>query len=166
MNNVLKIIFTLSVLLNFFLLGILASYSFSSFHHKPRGPEVLKDSLSPLGQKHLSRVVTKTKQGIKDDFLMVRKIRTEMVEVIKSEEFDEKKYEYLAQELIKLHVKMLNAKMQMHMQLAKDLPDEDRKLLSKRLSNFSISKKRHRPNPDSFQNKQDHPPFAKDQALP
>jgi uncharacterized membrane protein len=166
MKKLVKVTFTLSVLLNVFLLGAITSYGYASLHNAPKEHKAVKENLSDEGKRYIKQVHKTTRKEMKETFSKARNIKKELIDVLRKEDFNKEDYEFLAIEMIELQNELLKSKLKMHLQMANDLPSADRKLLSNRLSNFSTEKKKHRARLFKEMQTREHHLFPKDQTSP
>lgn len=149
MMRTMKIIMTLSVVLNILFIGTIGSYAYKTMQHKPQWRERIQDKLSPEGQNYMARTFQEIKAEMKNDFQDFRRLQQDMISLMEAEEFDDKAYDKLANEIAEKHMAMMAAKIKTHKQMAQDLSAEDRKLLARRLAHMGASK------PKQGRNKQD-----------
>lgn len=125
MTKTVKIIFTMSLVLNVLLLG---GGIGALVHHPERAGEwkKVKESLSPETRDLMKATFKKSKGEVFPLFKEVRKKKQEMKNVIMAEEFDPDVYDELATELKSIKGPLLDHKLEIIKGVLSQLPQDER----------------------------------------
>lgn len=169
MTRTMKILLTVSVLLNVLLVGALGGYAFNAYQNRLEHNRSIHEGLSPEGLQFLDESFQRVRSEMKDNFKEARHLRKDMMDVMMAEEFDSERFDALAQEMMAMHTAMMQAKMETHKSLAEKLPASDRQQLARWLSKIGGSERSHRKKgirSFSGQDKPDHSLRPKENTSP
>ena len=142
MSKSLKIIFTLSIILNVLLLGVIAGHTYKKWNDDPI--EQAMDEMSPEGRNIVARKIQAAFREGRDEMRSMRQSKKQLQSLLTAEEFDASAFE---EEALKLHelIKEKGFKrIEITKELAQELSLEDRKVLAKRFSKgFHGGKRSH-----------------------
>lgn len=140
MSRAIKVIFTVSILGNLFLLGIVGGHIYRTATPRVEAWKDFRKDLSP-DTRDLMR--QKFKGGRKDVVGIVRDVRQKrkaLEGVFTAEKFDPQEYDRIAQELSSLGQKIAQQKLRIFRELAMELPQEERIKISKKLASVIVGR--------------------------
>lgn len=141
MKRSVNIIFTLSVVLNLLLIGVIGGYIYKK-QNEPGSWHQVKETLAPETKK-IMRDSFKRKEMIAM-FMEARKKRSEIEKVLTAEEFDPVAYDALAQEIQAMNTQFSAKRLEHIKRIATKLPQEERKKLAKHAVSKLFGKSGHR----------------------
>lgn len=126
MSKKMKIIFTLSVVLNVLLIGLVAGKAVHSFrgHHDP--VEKIAKDMSPEGRHIVARTMQNAFREGRDKMKEMRKTKDEMKKIITADEFDPDAFEAQAEKMHGMFAEMGQKRIEVTKELASQLSKEDR----------------------------------------
>ncbi len=137
MTKNLKILFTLSVLLNVLLGGALAGGASQRANDTPW--KDMKSELSPEAQKQVTEMFEQNWKEMSPMFRAAGQERKNMTAIISAENFNEKDFDEAARRMHALQNKITDRKMEATKKLVATLPAEDRKKLAGQIAkSFSM----------------------------
>lgn len=144
MNKKIKIIFTLSLVINILLLGILGgqAYRMKSGGHGSWG--TLREKLTPETRVLMKQTFKDKKPEIFAIFKEVREKKNVLIKVFSAEVFNPRAYDAAARDLQQLGIKIANHKLETFKELGTQLPQEDRKVLAQKLVSIVLGKHGHK----------------------
>jgi uncharacterized membrane protein len=92
------------------------------------------EDFSPESAHMVARVMRKTRDDLEKEMVRLQKARSEILEVLQEDEFNNVNFEHHADDLKKTHARILNSKIEATRSLARGLPDEERIRLAGRLA--------------------------------
>ena len=135
-----KIIFTLSILLNVVLIGVVVGGAAKQYkaHHWHK----VKADLSPESRNIVARNFRAAHRDMADVRGKAQKVRKDMESIFKAEEFDEAAFDKAVKKMRALKEQMHERKIEAVKELAKSLPQEERKKMAGKLARSMELKKR------------------------
>lgn len=133
MNKKMKIIFTLSLVINILLLGMLGGQVYRMKHGGHGSWGDLREKLTPETRALMKQTFKEKKPEIFAIFKEVREKKNALIEVFSAEVFDPVAYDAAARDLQQLGIKIANHKLETFKELGGQLPQEDRKVLAQKL---------------------------------
>lgn len=164
MSKKIKILFTISVLLNVVLIGMAAGHMVKRWNHSPM--ETAMKEMSPEGRHIVARELQNAFRDGHDDMRKMRQTKKELKKILTAEEFDADAFESAAEKMHEMRSEMGEKRIDVTKGLAKKLSREDRSALAKKFDRgfhggYSKDKKRH-----SFLKEFDKPKDGKDLEMP
>lgn len=135
-----KIIFTLSLVINILLLGILGGQAYRMKHGGHGSWGTLREKLTPETRALMKQTFKDKKPEIFVIFKEVREKKKALIEVYSAEIFDPVAYDAAARDLQQLGIKIANHKLETFKELGAQLPQEDRKVLAQKLVSTVLGK--------------------------
>ena len=140
MNKKMKIIFTLSLVTNILLLGVLGGQAY----HMKRGWHGswgdLRKTLTPETRALMRQTFKEKEPEIFAIFKEVREKKNILIEAFSAEVFDPVAYDAAARDLQQLGIKIANHKLETFKTLGAELPQEDREVLAQKLAAAVLGK--------------------------
>ena len=130
MNPRMKLIFTVSVLLNIVLVGVATGMLFS-FRHDIRIP----GTMSPDGRSFVARTYQNGREEVKPLIEEVKARRQKVENILESKTFDRKAYDKAVDDLLQTQGKIARHRADTMGKALNDLSDEDRRKFSKEIIN-------------------------------
>ncbi len=127
-----RLVFTMSVILNVFLLSAAAATAYRHWADHPWHD--LKKSLAPETRHLIARNFQKAHRETKDLGIKARRARKNLVEIMAAEEFDEAAFDTAVERLELVKDEIEDRKIQAIKDLFSDLSLEDREKLAERMS--------------------------------
>ncbi len=139
MRKKIKIILTVSILLNVLLAGIIASHTIKRAGHHTRHDIMIEEFSEHLPSE--KKVIIQTHiQDVENNkrelFKAIRQARKDLVEVLVANQFDPTLYQEQADKLHKIHGKMGQEMINSIKLIAENLDVKERKKLAKKLFKF------------------------------
>lgn len=134
MNRKLKIILTVSIILNLLLLGILGGFAYKASRYMPRLDPDLRAQMSPEGRHLMARTFAESRREMGDTFRAAGNARTELQQILEAETFDPDAYQAASAELQRLQIRIMEERARRAGELAAELSAEDRKVTSRLLT--------------------------------
>lgn len=131
MNQRIKIIFTVSVLLNVVLIGLAAGYAYKSWAAHPW--HKVKEQLEPETRHIVGRNFQGAFRDIRPLGDKARKVRAELIKILSADEFDEEAFEREAKKLQGLRGDMVDIKIETVKKLSRELGIDERVKLADRM---------------------------------
>jgi uncharacterized membrane protein len=131
-NKGLKALFTLSILLNVLLLGIGGGMAYQHFSHEPA--EHIYREMSPEARHIVARTVQNAFREGRETMGEARECKKNLRAIIAAENFDEDKFVAEAQRMQSIKAEMGKKRIEVTLELAKQLSQEDRKVLAERFA--------------------------------
>lgn len=132
MTTGLRVIFTVSVIMNVLLMGAAAGFFVQRWSVSPSW-EITREALSPESRNIVARVFQKFHRDVKEDVGAVRSARKEMVQILKAESFDEAAFDKVQAKMQKAQFKVMEQKALITKDLAMQLSGDDRQKLAENL---------------------------------
>lgn len=140
MTRRIKYIFTVSVLLNLVLLGVVVGHW---SHHVPWNHDVgwaaEREALSPETKKVMREIFNERKEGIHRIFSQARHHKEAMRQAFTAEPFDADAYDRAAQEVKDISAEMSSHKLETFKRVAQRLPLAERKKLANKMERTILS---------------------------
>jgi uncharacterized membrane protein len=133
--KVIKFMVTMSVLLNVLLLGTLGGMAYKKYADHQERREI-KESLTPEARHLMARTMQQNRSEIRAIMQESKRLQEDLVEVMSAEEFDEAAFDKAIEKLKDAQERVAGVKIEATRKLAQELSAEERKRLSKRLSNI------------------------------
>lgn len=133
MNNKIKTILTVSILVNVLLLGSLAGMVLDKERDMPW--EKVKEGLSPPSQELVARMFQKTWKDMGPVMRQSMDNRKYLADVVRAEEFDPEDFDEAVERLRGVQDLMTVRKVESTKELLIELPKEDRKKLAEHVAN-------------------------------
>ncbi len=142
MNNKIKAMFTISLIVNIFLIGLVCGCVF-----KPR--DIMLDThgsrnaISPETRILMKGILKNNRDQMRASFKDIRLKKNNLASIFAAKEFDVQDYDRQVEDLLSLNSKILKNKFERFKKLGIKLPQDERKWLSKKLlpKNFSSVEK-------------------------
>lgn len=134
MKKHVKIVFTISIILNMLFAGMLAGMAMRPDAPPSWRDEKLMAALSPEARSLMDENFKATHEKLHPVFLQAREKRKELIGVIEAERFDPDAYRRKAAELRSLQDKIMDSRVVTAGTLAAQLKQEDRRLMSEWLA--------------------------------
>lgn len=132
MRSSTKVIFTLSVLLNVVLIGVVAGGVIKDLRKQPW--HQAKEELSPESRSIVARNFRATHNDMRDIREQSQKLREQMKDIFKAEVFDVEAFDKAALKMDELKQKMHQRKIESIRELAQSLPQEERVKMADKLA--------------------------------
>lgn len=129
MNRHMKIIFTLSLLLNATLIGVIAGASYQRWNHMP--PAYSRTQDSAFNDK-MSQAMATARKGQEPLFKDMRAARQQMNDILAADQFDEAAYSAAADKLRTTQAAMFDARQKVTLDMARTMSAAERKELAAR----------------------------------
>lgn len=133
MNKNLKLICTVSILINLLLAGALAGMSMDKRRDMPW--EKVKEGLSPESQKLVTKMFQDTWKDMSSVMRQSMENRKYLAEVVAADEFDPAKFDEAVQRIQGVQNLIAKRKIESTKELLQKLPPEDRKMLAEQVAN-------------------------------
>ncbi len=149
MTKNMKIVFTVSVLLNILMAGVLAGFAVKCNQPEPwRAPPAM-EKLSPEGRALMKQSFDQSRDTMRQTFQDARQLRERLNSILEAETFDPEAYAAASAALREHQVKIMERRAQTAGDLAAKLNPEDRRLMADWLSGPGKGgwRKRHFPLP-------------------
>lgn len=130
MNRTMKIIFTLSVVLNVMLIGALGGFFYKRMTHMPHHDPALRESLDPQTRHLMARQFRAHKEEIGENIKAMRVVRQDIMTVMSAEEFDRAAYDQAVARLVQGQDTRMKHQAMMIGDIAGDLSVEERRKLA------------------------------------
>ena len=147
MSRYVKIIFTVSLVVNVFLLGGIGGYLLKDKEQDSSSWRAAKERMSPEARHMMKETFKDRRQDIQGVFKEMRQKKDMMADVLAADVFDSAAYDQVAAELLVLGMKISEHKMETFKMLAVKLPQDERKnfapMIASHMSGKS-SRRRHR----------------------
>lgn len=131
MSRRLKIVFTLSILLNLLVIGLAAGHFAKRAMHGPHHHMMEHaPGLSPEGRHIVARTLQQAFKDKKEDMQKARALKKEIQTLLQQEEFDAERFEVLAEDLKTIKDNLDEKRIEVTRSLATALSNEDRKQLA------------------------------------
>ncbi len=130
MNKKIKVVLTLSLILNIFLIGFIGGQIYKLQHHK----RIVNESRAGLSSdtKVLMRETFKNNRKLaRSLFREANQKKKALIDIFTAEEFDEKAYDMVAEDLLRLGGEISKQRLEIFKELAVKLPQDERQALSK-----------------------------------
>ena len=128
MSKKIKIFFTLSIMLNILLLGVISGMVINKLQYTSW--KYANEEFSPESRHLVARSFQKAHKDIKSTFEQSKKARKNIRNILAAEEFDLKAFEKAMCNMQSVHKEMMERKIKMMIELAQALPLEERVKLS------------------------------------
>lgn len=125
MSKKMKIIFTLSVILNVLFIGLVAGKAVHKFRDHSPVEKIAKD-MSPEGRHIVARTMQNAFREGRDKMKEMRKTKDEMKKIITADEFDPEAFEEQAEKMHSMFAEMGQKRIEVTKELAGQLSKEDR----------------------------------------
>lgn len=150
MRKNIKIFLTVSILLNVFLIGIVAG---GFLNHGIKG-DFLRDSrLSPESQNIVARSMSDARQNARDDLRAAKAARREMTNILKERDFDAEAYDAVMERVLTAQDKIARSHMEAMGKIAQELSPEERAVFAQDIRGFMRRNKPRRMEPEELDQK-------------
>lgn len=137
MNKRVKIIFTLSVILNVLLVGIIGGHAYKRIHEFDMSSwDEVKPLLAPPTRELIDKIKDEKKDRIVASIKEVRKYKTELEEIIGAPEFDNRKFNRTVRHWQDFQDRVTAGKIETIKTVARKASQEDRQKLASRFANM------------------------------
>ncbi len=137
MTRTLKIIFTVSLVLNVLLIAAGAGFAFKALRHMPGHGPMARENLSPETQHLMARTFRKNRKDMAECIRDAHEQREALMDVMAAENFDPQAYDRAIEGLLAGQNEMMRMHAQTIKKMAERLPAEERKKLGMHLIHFS-----------------------------
>jgi uncharacterized membrane protein len=134
MNRCAKILFTVSVVLNVVLIGVIGGHFYMRWQENSW--QEVRAEIAPESRNLVARTLQKSFRDIRAVGDQARKTRAEILKILSAEKFDEKAYDAQAKKLMEQRVKITAIKVKSTKELAKKLSPEDRANMAQRMTDM------------------------------
>lgn len=134
MNRHLKIFFTLSLLLNITLIGVVAGAAYKRWNDD--GPR-FEESRDPQFNHKMAKSMMEARKGQEPLFKEMRAAKNEMNKVLAADHFDEAAFHAASEKMYEAQAAMFKARNEAMLNMAKDMSVEERKELAVHLKAMS-----------------------------
>lgn len=141
MSKTLKIIFTVSIILNVLLSGAVGGVIYKEWRYHPW--HEIKKELSPEAKNLVARSFQQGRREAGPSIREAMSDRRELVKILEAKEFDAEKFQAKAEELQKIQGKLTDIKIEATLELARELSYEDRKKLAENIARTFSGRKFH-----------------------
>lgn len=132
MGNGMKAFFTVSILLNIMLVGVGGGMAYQHFTHDPA--DHISREMSPEARHIVARTMQNAFRDGRATMEQAREIKKEVKAVLSAEVFDDQKFMEEAQKMQDIKREMGKRRIEVTRDLAKQLSQDDRKILAERFS--------------------------------
>ncbi|MAE51301.1 MAG: hypothetical protein CMH27_05795 [Micavibrio sp.] len=149
-NKAMKVMFTISVILNVLALGAAGGMVYKQWSHAPY--RALSSEMSPEGHNIVARTMqTAFKEG-RGDMKKARAIKKQISQILSAKDFDAEAFDAKAETLHKIMSNMGKRRIDVTRDLAADLSQADRKVLAERFEKgfHGHDKKSRKKKPHAF----------------
>lgn len=133
MSKKIRLLFTISVLLNVLLLGVSGGLVIKNSYHRPSWDKV-KEGLSPETRNLMAREFQKAHRDMKPLGEEARKARKDVMNALSRKEFSESEFDTAMERLQKAQKNIMEKKIEATKALAAELPVGERKKLAEHFS--------------------------------
>lgn len=140
MSRAKKVIFTISILGNLFLIGIVGGHIYKSSAPKLEAWKELRKDLSPETRDLVRQKFRESRKGVAEIVRDIRQKKKELETIIIAEEFSPEEYDRVAGELSTLGLSVAEHKLQMFKELAMELSQEERVKVSKKIASAVVGR--------------------------
>ncbi len=133
MSRNLKIIFTLSLLLNIVFIGVTVGATMRIKRYFVEREQAFSQNLPPDVSHKVAKTFRETRMNMRDHYKEARAVREKMEKVLLTDPFDEKAFDRVAEEMLQMQMKLHRSKVEATKKLAKELPPDQRHIFTKRL---------------------------------
>jgi Spy/CpxP family protein refolding chaperone len=130
MNKNVKIFFTVSVLLNLLLIGLMAGQAYKTWADEPWRRGDITKKLSPEGQAIVKNLMREAVPRKDEHFQSMADMRAEMGTLLRADPFDPEAFDALTSRMVTLKTRMTRDRMGTTKEIALSLVPEDRKAFS------------------------------------
>lgn len=130
MSKSIKIIFTISIVLNVLLLGAMAGQTFHKLGDRKDRLERMTQEMSPEGRHVVAKTMQKAFRDGRDKMRSMRQSKQDVKDILGAEEFDAEAFESAASKMQEMMIKAGDRRIQVTKELAEQLSQEDRKQLA------------------------------------
>lgn len=142
MSKRLKIILTVSILLNVVLIGVGAGHAYK--HWSSHSWHKVKQEISPEARNVAGRTFQQAFRDIRPLGQEARKARGDLVKILSADEFDEEAFDKAVERLSSVKIKIQDAKVQATRNLAMQLSVEERRKMAERMAKMVGGGREHR----------------------
>jgi|GEM_PF-2589071 uncharacterized membrane protein len=137
MNRHLKIIFTVSILLNVLLIGALAGSCSKRWDGRWDGPSHMARNGDPQFDHEMARVMQEARKNQKPLQDELKAAKKELHGILAAETFDEAAFNAASEKMYKVQGDLFRARNEATLKMAKDMSVEERREMAKRLQEMS-----------------------------
>ncbi len=138
MTKAVKIIFTVSILLNLLLVGAFAGLALKHRSHQPW--HEVKNEMAPETQHLMAKAYQDSRREMGVAIKDMRKGRDDLVKIMSAEEFDPEAYDVAMAKIVKARAEMGAKRMEATKEMAAQLPQSERKKLAQKFKRFGDRK--------------------------
>ena len=131
MNRSMKIIFTLSLLLNVLLIGVVGGAAYKRWQGAPHAAH--RAAQDPAFSHKMGRAMAESRKGQEGLFREMRAARKEMYEVLGADTFDEAAFMAASDKMRKVQAQMFDARNDVTLKMAREMSAAERKELAAHL---------------------------------
>lgn len=139
MNRHLKIIFTLSILLNVLLIGVVAGAAYKRMDGPPR----FEESRDPAFNHKMAKAMMEARKGQEALFRQMRAARNDMNDALAADVFDEAAFDAASERLYKVQADMFRARNEATLKMAREMDAAERKELVAHFKALSERRGKH-----------------------
>ncbi len=133
MSKTIKIVFTLSLVVNLFFLGLTAGVVYKVRGFLPVNQPEFKENLSEDTRAVIKDIGQDFRQEVREEFREGRSLKNEMAAIYREEEYDPARFAEKAEEYLKVRQKLERTKMEYLNAMGTELSREERSFLINRL---------------------------------
>lgn len=134
MKTGIKIIFTVSLLLNVLLLGVVGGHVYAQWKDHPW--QDVREELSPEARNHAARIFQSAFRKIREVGDEARKARGELVKILSAETFDAKAFDKEAAKLAEARAEITTLKIAATKEVAMALDAQERAKMAQRMTDM------------------------------
>ncbi|PCK00599.1 MAG: hypothetical protein COA45_02145 [Zetaproteobacteria bacterium] len=140
MNKKVKVIFTISLVTNILLLGMLGGQAYRMKQDGRSSWGALREQLKPETATLMKQIFKDKKYEVFQIFKEVRQKKAALIDIFSAEVFDAAAYDVAAQDLQQLGMKISSHKLETFKELGAQLPQEERQKLAQKLVSSVLGK--------------------------
>lgn len=145
MSNKVKVIFTLSLMLNVLLIGFGGSMAYKKHQFKQAFKHKMTENVSEEGKQVMRDTFRQARSDKKGLIMKAVKNRKAMADLLMAEEFDAQAYDELAEQMMKDQNVLSTHKIELVKSMAQNMSIEDRKAMAHKMADIVDGfKPRHR----------------------
>lgn len=133
MNRKIKIIFTLSLLLNIIFIGMAVGASWRMQNYFAERELRFSKDLPPETRHKVARTFREARIGMHDHYKKARALQMEMEKVLRADDFDEKAFDEISEKMLEMQQDLHVSKIKTTKKLAQELSPEERKIFARDL---------------------------------
>lgn len=142
MSRMLKIIFTLSLVINVLLMGIVGGFFYKRWQHMPSHDPAMREALDPETRHLMARHFRDHREDMKERIKAMHGVKDELMSIMAAEKFDRAAYDQVVEKLIAAQGERMALHARTIGEIAGDLPAVERQKLVGSL--FTMGERRPR----------------------